>query len=74
MLQKGNIDKTLTAMSNMVELEIIPFTQNSLSQDQMTDLIQKKNQYLHEVHAILCINLDSLEGIFSLDGMKEMEW
>ena len=37
----------------------------------MTELIQKKNQYMHEVHVISCIKLGSLEATLPLDGMKE---
>ena len=55
-LKKGRDDLNLTAMSNTGEWKLILFAQNTLSRDQMTNLIKKQNRYLHEVHAIFFIN------------------
>ena len=56
-LKKGRDDPRLTEMSNTAEWKLIPFAQNTLSRDQMTELIKKQNQYLHQVHAISLINM-----------------
>jgi len=63
-LKKGQDDPNLTAMSNTGKWKLIPFTQNTLLRNQMTELIKKQNIYLHEVHAISFINIGSLEGSF----------
>ena len=62
--KKGREDPNLTEMSNTGDWKLIPFAQNTLSRDQMTELIQKQNRYLHDVHAISFINIGSLEGSF----------
>ena len=59
--KKGHADETLTALSDTAEWKLTPFAHNTLSRDQMTELIQKQNQYLHGVHEISCINFESLE-------------
>ena len=63
-LQNGEDDPNLTDMSNTAGWKLIPFTQNTLLRYQTTELIQRQNKYLHEVHAILFINIRSLEGSF----------
>jgi len=66
-LKMGRDDPRLTAMSNTGDWKLIPFAQNTLSRDQMTEIIIKQNRYLHEMKAISFINLGSLEGSFRQD-------
>jgi len=63
-LKKGWDDPNLTAMSSTGEWKLIPFAQNTLSRDQMTELIKRQSRYLHKVHAISFINIGFLEGSF----------
>lgn len=63
-IKKGSEDTNITEMSNMVEWKLNPFAQNTLSQDQMMELIKKQNWYLHQVHAISFINIGFLNGSF----------
>ena len=63
-LKKGSDNTSLTEMSNTAEWKLIPFAQNTLSRDQATELIKKQNWYLHQAHAILFINIGSLDGSF----------
>jgi len=63
-LKMGRDDPRLTEMSNTGDWKLIPFAQNTLSRDQMTEIMKKKNRYLHKVKAISLINLDSLKGSF----------
>lgn len=62
--KEGNLDETLTGMSNTTEWKCTPFTRSKLSWDQMTSLIKKQKQYLHKVYAMLVINMCSLEGTY----------
>ena len=64
MSKKRKGDTILTEMSNTAECKLIPFAQNTLSRNQMIELIKKQNMYLHQVHAISFINIGSLEGSF----------
>ena len=64
-------DPRLTAMSNTGYWKLIPFAQNTLSRDQMTEIMKKQNRYLHEMKAISFINLGSLEGSFRQDFMQD---
>ena len=73
-LKLGKNDPRLTNMSNTGDWKLIPFAQNTLSCDQMTELIKKQNRYLHEVTAISFINLGSLEGSFSSVIEEEPEF
>ena len=61
-LKKARDDTNLTAMSNTGKWKLVPFTQNTLSRDQMIELIKNQNIYLQEVHAISLVNIGSLEG------------
>ena len=70
-MKLGTDNPKLTDMSNTGEWKLIPFAQNTISRDQMTDLIQKQNRYLHDVRAISFINLGSLEGSFYQETARE---
>lgn len=72
-LKLGRNDSRLTNMSNTGDWKLIPFAQNTISRDQMTELVKKQNRYLHEVTAISFINLGSLEGSFSSVNEEEPE-
>jgi len=63
-LEMGKDDPRLTEMSNTGDWKLILFAQNTLSRDQMTEIMKKQNRYLHEVKAISFIHLGSLEGSF----------
>lgn len=63
-LKLGREDPQLTDMSSTGDWKVIPFAQNTLSRDQMTELMKKQDRYLHEVRAISFINIGSLEGFF----------
>ena len=69
-MKLGTDDPKLTDMSNTGEWKLIPFAQNTISRDQMTDLIKKQNRYLHDVRAISFINLGSLEGSFYQESAR----
>jgi len=66
-LKKGGDDENQTEISNMTDWKLIPFAQNTLSRDQMTELMQKQNQYLHEVHVVSIINVCPLKGLVRQD-------
>jgi len=56
-LKLGREDLRLTETSNTGDWKLIPVAQNTISRDQMTEIIKKQNRYLHEVTAIYFINI-----------------
>ena len=70
-MRLGKEDPNLTEMSNTADWKLILFVQNTLSRDQMTELIKKLNRYLHSVRAISFINLGSFEGSFHQEIVQE---
>jgi len=69
--KSGKEDPNLTEMSSTAGWKLILFAQNTLSRDQMMELIKKQNRYLHSVRAISFINLGSLEDLFHQEIVLE---
>ena len=70
-IKMGRDDPRLTPMSNTGDWKLILFAQNTLSQDQMTEIMKKQNRYLHNMKAVSFINLGSLEGSFRQEIVQE---
>ena len=63
-LAKGPADAKLRLNSTSTKFKLIPFANNTFSTDQTTMLIQKQNDYLHDIRCISVVNLGNLEGTF----------
>ena len=72
-LTKGPSDSNLVLNSNTANFELIPFANNTISSDQTTTLIQKQNDFLHNVKVISVINLGWLEGIFEAKDKRTQD-
>ena len=72
-LAKGPADDTLVMTLNTANFKRIPFTNNTFSSDQTTALIQEQNEFLHNVKAILVVNLGCLEGSFKENEKRDQE-
>ena len=63
-LKKGERGPNLALMSNTGNFKFIPFGNKIFTKDQVTSLIKKQNNFLHNTHAILVVNLNLVDGIF----------